>query len=36
MKFYKTGADLAEDMKIDANVLNKTFSDYTHFANTSI
>ena len=36
MKFYKTGAELAKDMNIDVNVLSKTFSDYTHFANTSI
>lgn len=35
MKFYKTGAELAADMKCDPKVLAKTFADYTHFANTS-
>jgi len=34
MKFYKTGAELAADMKCDPKVLAKTFADYTHFANT--
>jgi len=34
MKFYKTGADLAKDMNVDVKVLDKTFSDYTHFDKT--
>ena len=35
MKFFKTGADLAQEMKVDVKVLDKTFSDYTHFDKTS-
>ncbi len=36
MKFYKSAGELAKDMGIDVNVLDKTFKDYNGFAQNSI